>query len=328
MFDTRLIRLPDQSHTHAHEHHQLVMSLAGRAEFEVNGCGGEVCRMRACLVPGEAGHVFAGVGDNRMLIIDLGEDNPTPEDPDLLARLFEAPRYPTLDADFQNLLSYAGAELARYGSDPLLTRALGGVLIRALHLRLFGEQQPLAASGPLDLERLDAHIVRNLARRITVAELAQVACLRPEPFPRAVQGQRRPDPAPVPAQGPPRLRRAVAAGKPPASGADRRGMRLLQPERADHGDAPLPGADAEVAAQGLSAIRHLRRITAGGYSPYREWCRTDNGADVIRRANSSRTACLRTPPSPPPRCRVPPPAPGRAGSNWRSARSGWSGWCP
>lgn len=90
MFDTRLIRLPDQSHTHAHEHHQLVMSLAGRAEFEVNGCGGEVCRMRACLVPGEAGHVFAGVGDNRMLIIDLGEDNPTPEDPDLLARLFEA----------------------------------------------------------------------------------------------------------------------------------------------------------------------------------------------------------------------------------------------
>lgn len=138
MFDTRLIRLPDQSHTHAHEHHQLVMSLAGRAEFEVNGCGGEVCRMRACLVPGEAGHVFAGVGDNRMLIIDLGEDNPTPEDPDLLARLFEAPRYPTLDADFQNLLSYAGAELARYGSDPLLTRALGGVLIRALHLRLFG----------------------------------------------------------------------------------------------------------------------------------------------------------------------------------------------
>lgn len=147
MFDTRLIRLPDQSHTHAHEHHQLVMSLAGRAEFEVNGCGGEVCRMRACLVPGEAGHVFAGVGDNRMLIIDLGEDNPTPEDPDLLARLFEAPRYPTLDADFQNLLSYAGAELARYGSDPLLTRALGGVLIRALHLRLFGEQQPWRPAG-------------------------------------------------------------------------------------------------------------------------------------------------------------------------------------
>src|SRR5262245_6947391 len=181
MFDTRLAHLPDQSHTHAHDHHQLVMSLAGRAEFEVDGYGGEVCRMRACLVPGDAGHVFAGVGDNRMLIIDLNEGGTGPEDRDLLARLFEAPRFPTLDADFQNLLSYAGAEIARYGSDPLLTRALGGVLIRALHLRLFGGQTP-QPSGPLDMERIDAHILRNLARRITVAELAQVACLSPSHF--------------------------------------------------------------------------------------------------------------------------------------------------
>ncbi|MBO3276505.1 AraC family transcriptional regulator [Pseudomonas schmalbachii] len=181
MFDTRLAHLPDQSHTHAHDHHQLVMSLAGRAEFEVDGRGGEVCRMRACLVPGDAGHAFVGVGDNRMLIIDLDEGGTGAEDRDLLARLFEAPRYPTLDADFQNLLSYAGAEIARYGNDPLLARALGGVLIRALHLRLFGEQMPLP-SGPLDMERIDAHILDNLARRITVAELAQVACLSPSHF--------------------------------------------------------------------------------------------------------------------------------------------------
>ncbi|SDN94800.1 AraC family transcriptional regulator [Pseudomonas jinjuensis] len=181
MFETRLAHLSDQSHTHAHDHHQLVMSLSGRAEFEVEGRGGEVCRMRACLVPGDAGHVFAGVGDNRMLIIDLDEGGTSTEDRALLAHLFEAPRYPTLDADFQNLLSYAGAEIARYGNDPLLARALGGVLIRALHLRLFGEQSPLP-SGPLEMERIDAHILGNLARRITVAELAQVACLSPSHF--------------------------------------------------------------------------------------------------------------------------------------------------
>ena len=36
--------------------------------------------MRACLVPGDAGHVFAGVGDNRMLIIDLHEGGTSTED--------------------------------------------------------------------------------------------------------------------------------------------------------------------------------------------------------------------------------------------------------
>ncbi|TXI32790.1 MAG: AraC family transcriptional regulator [Aquipseudomonas alcaligenes] len=181
MLTARLACLDNQAHEHAHDYHQLVLSLSGRAEFEVDGCGGEVCRMRACLVPGDAEHQFAGMGDNRMLILDLDERDTSPEDLSLLAELFESPRYPTLDADFQNLLSYAGAELARYGSDPHLARALGGVLLRALHLRLFGERGRSAVVG-LDIGRLDAYIVEHLARRITVIELAQVACLSPSHF--------------------------------------------------------------------------------------------------------------------------------------------------
>ncbi len=181
MLEARLLRLDDQTHEHAHDHHQLVMSLSGRAEFEVNGRGGEVCRMRACLVPGDAEHQFAGVGDNRMLIINLSEPGNTAEDQGLLAGLFDMPRYPALDADFQNLLSYAGAELARYGSDPHLARSLSGVLLRALHLRLFGERRQRVL-GPLNVERLDAYIDQHLARRISVAELAQVACLSPSHF--------------------------------------------------------------------------------------------------------------------------------------------------
>ncbi|RJG14163.1 AraC family transcriptional regulator [Pseudomonas cavernicola] len=181
MLNARLIRLDDQAHEHAHDHHQLVMSLSGRAEFEVNGRGGEVCRMRACLVPGDAEHQFAGVGDNRMLILDLDEQGNSAEDLELLGHLFDTPRYPALDADFQNLLSYAGAELARYGSDPQLARALGGVLLRALHLRLFGEQTNRTV-GLLNVERLDAYIGEHLARRISVAELAQVVCLSPSHF--------------------------------------------------------------------------------------------------------------------------------------------------
>ncbi|HSC84292.1 MAG TPA: AraC family transcriptional regulator [Pseudomonas sp.] len=181
MLNARLMCLDNQTHAHAHGYHQLVMSLSGRAEFEVNGRAGEVCRMRACLVPGDVEHQFVGMGDNRMLILDLDEQDTAAEDQQLLVQLFESPRYPALDADFQNLLSYAGAELARYGSDPHLSRALGGVLLRALHLRLFGEQA-VVAGGTLDVERLDGYIAKHLARRITVIELAQVACLSPSHF--------------------------------------------------------------------------------------------------------------------------------------------------
>jgi AraC-like DNA-binding protein len=181
MLTARLIQLDHQAHEHTHDHHQLVMSLAGRAEFEVNGRGGEVCRMRACLVPGDAEHQFAGLGDNRMLIIDLSEQRAASEDVQLLSRLFETPRYPQLDADFQNLLNYAGAELDRYGTDPVFARGLSGVLLRALYLRLFGEQSAPRVNT-LNIERIDNYIAKHLFRRICVAELAHIACLSPSHF--------------------------------------------------------------------------------------------------------------------------------------------------
>lgn len=185
MLDLRLVRLSDQSHTHTHGHHQMVLSLAGRAEFEVAGKGGEVCRMRACLLPGDTAHAFAGVGDNRMLILDLADatdfDRAPAAERALLGELFDVPRYPLLDAEFQHLLAYAGAELARYGDQPELARALGGLLLQALHLRLRGETRSVQRT-PLDRERIEAHIERHLGRRIGVAELAQVACLSPSHF--------------------------------------------------------------------------------------------------------------------------------------------------
>jgi len=100
----------------------------------------------ACLVPGNAEHQFAGLGNNRMLIIDFDAGDMPAHDLDLMGRLFSVPRYPLLDADFQHLLRYASAELNRFGSDPLLAQGLGGALLRALHLRLF-EQEGTPRAG-------------------------------------------------------------------------------------------------------------------------------------------------------------------------------------
>ena len=48
MLKARLARLDNQAHEHAHDYHQLVMSLSGRAEFEVNGSGE---RSERCQLP-------------------------------------------------------------------------------------------------------------------------------------------------------------------------------------------------------------------------------------------------------------------------------------
>lgn len=181
MFDVRLLRLSDQSHAHAHGHHQMVMALAGRAEFEVAGQGGEVCRMRACLVPGDAAHAFAGIGENRMLILDLPDEMAPSPDLARFGRLFDSPRYPLLDADIQHLLAYAGSELARYGHKPELSQAIGNLLVQALQLRL-GGPAPAGVRTSLDRERIERYIERHLGRGISVAEMARVACLSPSHF--------------------------------------------------------------------------------------------------------------------------------------------------
>ena len=71
MIKTRILDLPDQSATHSHAEHQLIVGLDGSAEFEVMGKGGTVNRLHACLVPSCERHAFSGRGDNQMLILDL-----------------------------------------------------------------------------------------------------------------------------------------------------------------------------------------------------------------------------------------------------------------
>ena len=199
----------------------------------------------ARLPAGDADHGFAGMGDNRMLIIDLDEQEVGTEDPELLARLFEAPRYPALDADFQNLLAYAGAELARYGSDPLLARALGGVLLRALHLR----RSPAASGRPAGSAATGQPHPEQSGAAHHVAELAQVVCLSPSHF----HAQFKDSVGLTPHQYllKARLDRAARLRARAALGAHRRGVRLLQPERIDHGHPRYLGLTSRAAQVGL-----------------------------------------------------------------------------
>lgn len=187
MIKTRILDLPEQSATHAHAEHQLIVGLDGSAEFEVMGKGGTVNRLHACLVPSSECHVFSGRGRNHMLILDLDplldRTLPATSDEAVLQRLFECPRFVRLDQKLQGVLDVAAQYLAapNSASTPLGWH-LGGVLLHALHDRLFSTNLPMRRVTGLDLGPIEAYVHSRLGESISVADLAAVACLSPAHF--------------------------------------------------------------------------------------------------------------------------------------------------
>lgn len=176
MIRTRVLGLPEQASSHAHADHQMVVALDGRADFEVDGQGGAVGQLQACLVPGGASHAFAGSRDNRMLILDLPADLQQLPAAEQLLRLFERPRYLPLATSLQGLLQLTSRQLdgPSASESPMLWH-LSAALLHGLHDELF--RSPTVQPGRLDLLRLEQYVRANLERPLGVAELAARQCL-------------------------------------------------------------------------------------------------------------------------------------------------------
>lgn len=73
--DTALhIRTYDDEVTrHAHDHHQLVLPLAGTLALTVDARAGEVTQQRAAIIPSGSIHGFAATAGNRFLVVDVPE---------------------------------------------------------------------------------------------------------------------------------------------------------------------------------------------------------------------------------------------------------------
>ncbi len=184
--ETQIQALSTAAQTHHHSHHQLVFGLRGRAEFELEGPGGhEVNPWVGCLVPSEYSHAFQGIGDNRMLIVNVDPSSPAVSllHPQLLDQLFDQPRYVDLDMDFVRLLRTVGGEVTRAPDDDWLAGHLIGTLLHALFHRIDeAATLPAIASGRIQMPRLEAWIHQHLSETIRVADLADLCCLSVSQF--------------------------------------------------------------------------------------------------------------------------------------------------
>ncbi|MFY0990797.1 AraC family transcriptional regulator [Halomonas sp. C05BenzN] len=174
----RQIPLDTATQHHDHDFHQIVIGLRGQAEFEIEGLGGSISALSGCIVPANHVHYYAGTGDNRQLILDLSAQAPSLTGfHHELARLFDAPRFFTLDDPLRRYLDFLLHELAVSPASGTATQGdrLAATLLGCLHARLADTTEP--GHRRIDLRRLDRYIERHLPSKLSVGDLAREACL-------------------------------------------------------------------------------------------------------------------------------------------------------
>lgn len=181
MLNARVMKLPEAAGRHHHEHHQLVIGVRGEAEVVVDGCGSRLDTRSACLVPGQASHDYSGDARNNVLVIDLDPhlpvfSHPAHEDYERMAPLFERPRTLEFDGRLQSLIHVTAVELAQAPDNTAMHRHLAAGILHCMSERL-GRRPSGSTSSHFSPESIRRYVMENLHRKITVRDLAGVACL-------------------------------------------------------------------------------------------------------------------------------------------------------
>jgi len=182
MLDARLLKLPTASHQHRHEHHQIVVGVRGEADLHIDGAGAHLDTWRACLVPTQTRHDYCGDLQNHVLVINLDPFVPALSSPDhgdyeKLAPLFERPRTLVLDNRLQGLVQFVAGEFDRSPDNEGMKRHLGASILHCMAERINDDREVRPNRHGISPDTLRRHIMENLQRKITVNELAGVACL-------------------------------------------------------------------------------------------------------------------------------------------------------
>ncbi|WP_166265473.1 AraC family transcriptional regulator [Marinobacter caseinilyticus] len=182
MLNARLIKLPESACQHRHEHHQLVIGVGGESEVCVDGIGSRVDSWTACLVPTDARHDYRGNERNHVLVVDLDPyfpalNNPAHSDYERLAPLFERPRNMGMDNRLQGLVQLCAGEFSRAPDNDTMHRHLATGILHCMSERLATSDNPRHSRKTVCPDTIRRFVMENLHKKITVRDLASVACL-------------------------------------------------------------------------------------------------------------------------------------------------------
>ena len=159
---------------HSHEHAQVVISLSGRLDFEVEGRASLLRQQHLIVVPAGAHHTCDSEQGSHCLVLDVpGEDwlgQSLGEHASASRRLLDTPGHLSLDPRQQQLVSWLASGCV---TDPLIARQGAILLLASLNS---ATPQALQTKG-LPFAALDAYIDQNAAYPLQVADLAHIAGL-------------------------------------------------------------------------------------------------------------------------------------------------------
>ena len=159
-----------------------MLGVRGEADLSVDGTGAHLDTWRACLVPTQARHDYCGDLRNHVLVINLDPlmsalSHPDHGNYEKLAPLFERPRTLVLDNRLQGLVQFVAGEFDRSPDNEGMKRHLGASILHCMAERINDDREVRPNRHGISPDMLRRHIMENLRRKITVNELAGIACL-------------------------------------------------------------------------------------------------------------------------------------------------------
>ena len=162
--------------TDLHDFHQVVLGLDGAMQMAVDGVGACIDFRSAWLVPAGARHDYAGIGENRQLVLDLPAASLA-----VPARLFDEARAVRIDPSFTELVRQIARRAAvaakPHGDDGMGARRFhwdASARLCAAMLSQTGIEPGDAARAAmgLDFARIDRWLRAHLAEPLRIADLA------------------------------------------------------------------------------------------------------------------------------------------------------------
>ncbi|MBN3757549.1 helix-turn-helix transcriptional regulator [Paraburkholderia sp. Tr-20389] len=152
-----------------HDFHQIVLGLDGSMVMAVDGVAHEIDRAAAWLIPAGSRHDYAGVGENRQLVLDLPASSVA-----VPQRLFDRARAVLIDESLTQLVSHiAGRATGHIDGDAAWRRFNWDAAARlcAAIVEDMGTADAVPGAG-LDFARIDAWLRAHLCEPLRIADLA------------------------------------------------------------------------------------------------------------------------------------------------------------